>query len=221
MSHLAWRFREWYRCPRLLAAVAGPPLREVLDCMVETTNLGSGKRRPFVLYSCHDVTLLSLLYAVGVDFLVSGKDCGGKNLRQGEEEVNLGMVSGSVGIGARRHKASWRWWPAYSSTIVFELVRVQDLSGVEGHVIRVISNGNTLRTIPRLSVDDEVILNEQALCSRQRFGELLNGAESRMLRLTEFSQMVSVLEAGGKSLVASEDDSMPFRGMYKLGVDNG
>ena len=71
-SHLAWRFREWYRHPKLLSMVACPPLKDILQDMVRATsntNLGTDDRRPFVLYSCHDVTLLAFLYAIGADFL--------------------------------------------------------------------------------------------------------------------------------------------------------
>ena len=34
MSHLAWRFREWYSSPKLLALISSPPLREILGQML-------------------------------------------------------------------------------------------------------------------------------------------------------------------------------------------
>jgi hypothetical protein len=79
LRHLAWRFRQWYHNARLLATIAAPPLREVVQQMLDTVTrdldlhlkLESGaddvpaakdRRQPFVLYSCHDVTILGLLY---------------------------------------------------------------------------------------------------------------------------------------------------------------
>ena len=61
LTHLAWRFRQWYKSPPLLAAIAAPPLREIARQLISTPTLGVGERRPFVVYSCHDVTILSLL----------------------------------------------------------------------------------------------------------------------------------------------------------------
>jgi hypothetical protein len=55
IAHLAWRFRKWYENKRLLAAIAAPPLREIADRLVPTTHLNQGEKRPFVVYSCHDV----------------------------------------------------------------------------------------------------------------------------------------------------------------------
>mmetsp|Transcript_18978 Transcript_18978/g.39702 ORF Transcript_18978/g.39702 Transcript_18978/m.39702 type:complete len:674 (+) Transcript_18978:418-2439(+) len=209
LAHLSWRFREWYRCPRLLAAIAAPPLKEVWRNMMEIVEQsgclgsgrgrgGDGKKRPFHIYSCHDVTLLSLLYGIGADFLVSGEDCGGKQLREEEAHLNIDDV-GTVRDGAQQRE-SWRWWPAYSSTIAFELVRVEDADaeGVDGYVIRVILNGDTVRIIPRLEMDDEGILREQSVCSRKRFGELMKGGGCEMLRLSGFSQIIQVMEQSGK-----------------------
>jgi hypothetical protein len=74
---------------------------------------------PFTLYSCHDVTILGLLYAIGADFL-AGDDTGG-----------------------------WRCWPPYASTLVFELVRIPpDIEGENSeHVVRVLYNGVPVRTV--------------------------------------------------------------------------
>ena len=225
-SHLAWRFREWYRCPRLLSAVAGPPFREVHDGMVRaaSSNLGHDDRGPFVLYSCHDVTLLALLYALGADFLASGDDCGGADMRDGGEEGGedpahySGMTSGRVRRGTRR--SSWRWWPPYSSTIAFELVRL-DGTGVDKDqfVIRVILNGETLRLIPRMSVDDDVLMREQPSSSREVFGEMTADGKCKMMRLSDFDRIINVLEEvsdQGSSL--SNVDPGSIGG---IGVDGG
>ena len=71
LAHLSWRFRKWYQHERLLAVIAAPPLREIADQMMATPRLGVNARRPFVLYSCHDITILGLLYAIGADFLAT------------------------------------------------------------------------------------------------------------------------------------------------------
>jgi hypothetical protein len=223
-SHLAWRFREWYRCPRLLSAVAGPPFREVHDGMVEAaSNLGPDDRGPFVLYSCHDVTLLALLYALGADFLASDKDCGGADVRDGrggeggDEAHYSGMASGRVRRGTRR--LSWRWWPPYSSTIAFELVRLDGTGAEDLFVIRVILNGEALRLIPRMSVDDEVLIREQPLSSREVFGEMTADGKCKMMRLSDFDRIITVLEEAsdrGSSLSNSDHGSIGG-----IGVDGG
>lgn len=68
-AHLAWRFEQWFKCPPLLSAIVSPLLREIESKMRVTEKLSYGNRRPFRIYSCHDVTLLSLLYALDANFL--------------------------------------------------------------------------------------------------------------------------------------------------------
>jgi len=111
ITHLAWRFRKWYQHKRLLAAIAAPPLREVAEQIHTTATLEEKDRRPFVVYSCHDITILGLLYGIGADFL------------------------------ADDHSSQWRWWPKYGSHLVFELVRIRDGGGMDSHVVRVLLNG--------------------------------------------------------------------------------
>lgn len=118
--HLAWRFRQWYQYPPLLAEIAAPVLREVTTEIQETTELELQDRRPFSVYSCHDVTILALLYALGADFLA-------------EEE-----------------KGTWRYWPEYGSTLIFELVRTKDESGKTLHVVRILLNGKPIRVVNTL-----------------------------------------------------------------------
>jgi hypothetical protein len=95
-AHLAWRFRQWYLSKRLLAAIAAPPLREISDQMVATLSLGDSEKRTFTLYSCHDITILGLLYGIGASFLA--------------DEIG----------------AEWAYWPPYACTLVFELVRTNE-----------------------------------------------------------------------------------------------
>lgn len=118
-AHLAWRFRQWYKSPRLLAAIAAPPLREITDQLLPTPGMSECEKRPFTIYSCHDVTILALLYAIGADFLA--KDDG----------------EGS------------RFWPSYASTLVFELVRKSDENCDDSHLVRVLLNGKPVRCVSK------------------------------------------------------------------------
>jgi len=133
LGHLAWRFRQWYQNPQLLAAIAAPPLREIAQQLEHLVSMSSATKSSsstatanqnfLCIYSCHDVTLLSLLYALGADFL------------------------------ADEESAVWReYWPAYASTLVIELVRLdddddasnkenRDPSADHRHVMRVLING--------------------------------------------------------------------------------
>ena len=45
----------WYENKRLLAAIAAPPLREISNQLQDTAQLELGEKRPFVIYSCHDI----------------------------------------------------------------------------------------------------------------------------------------------------------------------
>lgn len=227
MSHLAWRFREWYRSPQLLAAVASPPLREVMRHMVATTGAAPTERRPFVMYSCHDVTLLGLLYALGADFLVlddddvphDGSGSNGDDDVREDGAAHLCLKGGSVRDGneARKRRETWRWWPPYSSTLVFELVRVgEGAQGVDGHIIRVILNGKSIRLVPRLSPEDGgILLGERDMKKRLHFGENMGGAESQMMRLSDFSALVNELDRTG---LPSEGNDSPLTEEAKLNM---
>jgi hypothetical protein len=92
-THLAWRFRQWYKNRALLGAIAGPPLREILHHMQQSTSLGESDQRSFTLYACHDITILGLLYGLGARFLA--------------DENSEWMY----------------YWPPYASTLALELVR--------------------------------------------------------------------------------------------------
>jgi len=218
-SHLSWRFREWYACPKLVAAIAAPPFQEMLDQMIDVTSMGADERRPFVVYSAHDVTLLALLYAIGADFLVSGEDCGGRDMVEGTGGTHSHMVEGSISNSTQHSMSSWRWWPDYSSAIAFELVRLNKGHeyGDTTHIIRVILNGRTLCLLPRLSTDDEGILKDQPPCSRQRFGAVSEG-QSQMLSLSDFAQIISVLEQS--SYASTNEDGGEYSGT-KVGVEGG
>lgn len=119
-AHLAWRFRQWYKSPKLLAAIAAPLLREMSDQLITATTLGVRERHPFTIYSCHDVTLLAILYGVGADFLAGDR------------------------------KAGWRFWPAYASTLIFELVQIKESNAPDSHVVRILLNGKPVKSMDRL-----------------------------------------------------------------------
>lgn len=141
LAHLSWRFRQWYQNQALLAAVAAPPLREILG-QIDSTAASTdsvGEPRPFVVYSCHDITILGILYAIKAEILETNE----------------------------------RFWPPYGSHLAFELVRQLD----GDHVIRVILNGQSLR-----SLDVET-------------GPLCNNG---MLRHSDLERTVSNLEASGE-----------------------
>jgi hypothetical protein len=83
MAHLTWRFRQWFTSPPLLAEFAGPPLREVVaqakafvssKAALHSTSKQTRKKKPFVVYSCHDVSILSLLYAIQADAVYADKE---------------------------------------------------------------------------------------------------------------------------------------------------
>jgi hypothetical protein len=50
-AHLAWRFRQWYKSPRLLATIAAPPLREIANQLLAAKSMGAIERHPFTIYS--------------------------------------------------------------------------------------------------------------------------------------------------------------------------
>lgn len=121
LTHLAWRFRQWYKNKKLLAVIAAPPLREIADQVAMTPALQAREKHPFVVYSCHDITILGLLYGIGADFLADDE------------------------------KSQWRFWPKYGSHLIFELVRIRDhpLSPEDiddAYVVRVLLNGNPVIT---------------------------------------------------------------------------
>lgn len=71
LQYVAWRFRQWYQYPPLLAIVTAPLLRSIYqqattpsNTKLNTTSLQDQEVDPMVIFSCHDITLLGLLYAL-------------------------------------------------------------------------------------------------------------------------------------------------------------
>lgn len=155
-THLAWRFRQWYQYPPLLSKIAAPPLREVLDQMVKTPALQEQDKHPFVIYSCHDVTLLGLLYGLGADFL------------------------------ADEEGGEWRFWPSYASTLVLELVRIEETDSEDSHVVRVLLNGKPIIAANLLEYDQTDEL------------EYVGKGPMQMMRMSDFEKVIERLEHAGQ-----------------------
>jgi len=129
IQHLAWRFRQWYKSPPLLAAIAAPPLREIEGEIRQAIESGGRRRAPMVIYSCHDVTILSLLYGLGAEFL--------------EDDAG----------------SEWKsFWPSYASTLVIELVRIrkEGKGNIDNtHRLRILMNGSPVRIVALRNKSDE------------------------------------------------------------------
>jgi Histidine phosphatase superfamily (branch 2) len=191
LGHLAWRFRQWYQNPPLLAAIAAPPLREIAQQSARLVRSSSERGRHglqdskanfLCLYSCHDVTLLALLYALGADFLADDTS------------------------------AVWReYWPEYASTLVLELVRLDDDSDNNSqddtdpdapqHIMRVMINGKVVTSTNFLiskferekmssTPDMEHILPRPA--------EPLGQGPYNLLTIQDFWNMITTLESMGE-----------------------
>lgn len=128
IQHLAWRFRQWYKSAPLLAAIAAPSLREIEGQIRRAIDVGGEHRAPMVVYSCHDVTILSILYGLGAEFL---EDDDGND---------------------------WKcFWPSYASTLVIELVRTKEAKGDidDTHFLRIIMNGKPVRLVAMRNKPDK------------------------------------------------------------------
>ena len=102
LSQLCTRFRFYYSNPSFLGEMAGPALRELVSEMkgvVQSTSLEPATtnttKKPFRVYSCHDVTILALLFALRDRYL-------GSELA---EELSQ--------------------WPTYATCLTLELVRLE------------------------------------------------------------------------------------------------
>lgn len=71
LAHLAARFGGWYGYAPLLAETGAPPLRHVAEG-IGAAGAGAA-RRTFEVHSCHDVTILALLYAVSAEIVEEGR----------------------------------------------------------------------------------------------------------------------------------------------------
>ncbi|CAB9525642.1 Pfam:Acid_phosphat_A [Seminavis robusta] len=192
LGHLAWRFRQWYQNPQLLAAIAAPPLREIaqqLAHLVAPAPASHSKRRRALqdpkekflcLYSCHDVTLLALLYALGADFL------------------------------ADEESAVWReYWPEYASTLVLELVQLDASEEDEEehshdkaprHIMRVMINGEVVTSTDFLlsKFEREKTSSSTTTTSHTPPVETLGQGPHNLLTIQNFWDIITTLESMGE-----------------------
>jgi len=158
-AHLAWRFRQWYKNPVLLAHIAAPALREVCDQLLEATQMDVEDKHPFTIYACHDITILGLLYGISADFLSGDSNAG------------------------------WRYWPKYASTLIFELIRIQNQDGDDEHIVRVLLDGKPVKSL----IKDHISYWEGSC-------KYTGNAPHQMLYASDFDRVVQNLEkAGGQS----------------------
>ena len=166
ITHLAWRFRQWYQHLPLLAAFAGPPLKEIEGEMKEAINLPSGSKKPFRIYSCHDVTILGLLYGIDVEFLAT------------EESLkDIGINDGP--------KENWRFWPEYASNIIFELVRAEDACATGNYFVRILLNGKPVRVMSTMKDKSPLsVLNFSRLIDELQSHCLIDQIQSKQANVT-------------------------------------
>ena len=132
------------------------------------TNTGrSGEAKPFRVHSCHDVTILSLLYGIETDFLASDEDLLAVGMKPGNDE-------------------RWRFWPRYASTLAFELVRPKkqnskstssslSSSDDEECFIRILLNGKPIRSLASLR-------SNKGILSIDDFSQLIDSLVSKTVQ---------------------------------------
>ena len=177
VRHLVWRFRRWYRSAGLLGAIAGPALGELAGQIGDAIDNDEGKRPLFVVYSCHDVTILGLLYGIGADFVASA------------EELKEAGILDELGDSEQR----WHYWPEYASTLMFELVRVEEKTEGSGdgtrHVVRILLDGKPMRVMA--SIKDKKEMDTVAKTSK-------DGKDDRYdVPLSDFLEVMRELESLG------------------------
>jgi hypothetical protein len=137
VSHLATRFRYWYKSPPLLAEMMLPLLTDIYDKMMlyaSMTYEDRGVRKPFNIYSCHDVTILGLLYSIEADFLASSDDLKSHGLSKLHQE----------------HFERLHYWPEYACTLVIELSKVKAKGKEDEFLIQFLLNGQVVHTMSSL-----------------------------------------------------------------------
>ena len=104
MQHLQQRFYRYYGNPKLLGEMAGPALHDVNLEMKNAISIEGRKsdKKPFRIYSCHDVTILALLYAI-----------------QGRGVESSTLLKGPL------------QWPIYATCFTLELVRLGNNSNID------------------------------------------------------------------------------------------
>jgi len=142
ISHLASRFRSWYQSPPLLAAMVGPALSEVNFQMNQTINAPDSARKPFNIYSCHDVTILALLYGIGAEHLATPSELQ------------------SIGAKDSTNEKRLRYWPGYASTLILELVKVEPMGREEEFLVKFRLDDKKIRTVAALRIKQDMRLSD-------------------------------------------------------------
>jgi len=142
ISHLASRFRYWYQSPSLIAAMVGPLFSDVNAQMGQTINTPNSSRKPFNVYSCHDVTILALLYGIGADMLATPNELKDVGVQDFENEKRL------------------RYWPGYASTLILELIKVETVDREDEFLIKFILDEQNIRTITGLRKGEDMRLSD-------------------------------------------------------------
>ena len=136
VSHLTTRFGSYYKNQSILAEMAGPALEDIRLEMKETASSSKSRlRKPFRIYSCHDVTILSLLFAIRDRFLVCSDD-EIKRRKPGSSSLDESNNDS--------HCLSRSEWPMYATCLTFELIRVKAMGekgGDDKFIVKAWLNG--------------------------------------------------------------------------------
>lgn len=145
MAHLATRFRYWYKSPTLLAEMMLSLLTDVYEKMMYYANMNfedKGVRKPFNIYSCHDVTILALLYSIDAAFLTTSDDDQRHDLSTKLQQDTFERLY---------------YWPDYACTLAIELSKVQLKGKEDEFLIKFLLDGQVVRTITSLRNGQDVI----------------------------------------------------------------
>ena len=151
IAHLVLRFRLRYENPPFLAAMVVPALSEIKDQMksIVTDELtDSSVRKPFTIFSCHDVDILAILYGVEAAFLGSDRDL--------------------HSVGLERNDYLSYFWPGYASTLAFELVRKKKLGIEDEFLVRIHLDGKQISTMVALRQKKDVMCDLGAASYKRR-----------------------------------------------------
>lgn len=119
ISQLSSRFQSYYQSLPILHEMAGPALDQIKGEMNKIIDSGDRIRKPFNIYSCHDVTILALLYAIrayGVN-----------------TQVEI-QTKGVDGIGFTDEDPRW---PSYATCLTFELLRVKEKGKTDEFMVKI------------------------------------------------------------------------------------
>ena len=144
IAHLSSRFRSWYHHPSLLGEMAGPALNDIKLEMGKIIE-GQKSKKSFNLYSCHDVTLLAILYAVRLGGLFSS-----------EESLTTGLYTSLTNLKEDRFTR----WPTYATCLTFELIRVQEKGKEDAFIVKLWMNEPPIPELNIVSIPTTTSLSQ-------------------------------------------------------------